>query len=315
MVSLRVEAGDFSISLEKDEEKQKLALTVITPRTKVIRGSSLARFPSDFSPTVPFVSLQLAGLLESNNALSSEEEKALQNMLQRAELGEMRRPLASAPIRSKPERSYDPTQDTPKPEGGHVPMVLADIFSGQTGEWEGLAQALKRFGSACGLFDAIQIRRPGSRPADPFQIRVKLSGLDANLIDVGYGVSQILPILVDAIRSHRHQMFLMQQPEVHLHPRAQAELGTLLGHLSRKDHKRFVVETHSDYLIDRVCLDIRDKNNGLTPDDVVILYFEKKKRWVKIHPIRIDEAGNIQDVPKGYRDFFLREQARLFGVE
>jgi len=135
-----------------------------------------------------------------------------------------------------------------------------------------------------------------------------------NLMDVGYGISQVLPILVDAITNERGQLFLMQQPEVHLHPKAQAELATFLGYLAKNENKQFIVETHSDYMIDRACLDVRDKKNGLTPDDVMILYFQRERGWVKVHPITIDAKGNLVGAPKGYRDFFLKEQARLFGV-
>ena len=143
----------------------------------------------------------------------------------------------------------------------------------------------------------------------------KIAGAPAfNLMDVGYGISQILPILVDSITNEEGSLFFMQQPEVHLHPKAQAEIGTLLGYLARNEKKQFLVETHSDYMIDRVCLDVRDKKNELTPDDVLILYFERERGWVKVHPITIDANGNLVGAPKGYRDFFLKEQARLFGV-
>src|SRR5881396_1662040 len=73
-----------------------------------------------------------------------------------------------------------------------------------------------------------------------------------NLVDVGYGVSQALPILVDTLqRPAADEVFLLQQPEVHLHPRAQAELGSFFVSQAGKK-RRFVIETHSDYLVDRV---------------------------------------------------------------
>lgn len=107
-------------------------------------------------------------------------------------------------------------------------------------------------------------------------------------------------------------MFLLQQPEVHLHPRAQAELATLIGHLVKVDQKRFIVETHSDYLIDRVRMDVRDKK-ALNPEDVSILYFERGKSGVEIHSMGIDKGGNLQNVPPGYRKFFLDEERRFLG--
>jgi hypothetical protein len=224
-------------------------------------------------------------------------------------------PYPIAPVRSKPERTYDPKAYSPKPEGDHVPMFLAQTALIDAAKWVGLRKRLVEFGKSSGLFSDIKIRRRlGKSGSDPFQIIVKASGASANLIDVGYGVSQILPILVDTIVNENRKVFLLQQPEVHLHPKAQAELATFLGYLAKKEKKQFLVETHSDYMIDRVCLDVRDMMKGLSPADVLILYFQRERGWVKVHPITIDANGNLVGAPKGYREFFLKEQARLFGV-
>ena len=68
----------------------------------------------------------------------------------------------------------------------------------------------------------------------PFQLKIKVRGPNSNIIDVGYGVSQILPILVHILSPHplsqwQNTYFLLQQPEVHLHPTAQAQLSSLLA--------------------------------------------------------------------------------------
>ena len=223
-------------------------------------------------------------------------------------------PYAIAPVRTRPARTYDPKTEIRRPEGDHVPMVLARTYESRSEEWRRLRSRLSRFGTDSGLFKDLKVRRKGKGPSDPFQVRVKIAGVDANLVDVGYGVSQVLPILVDAAEAPKGTTFLMQQPEVHLHPRAEAALGSFLGTLAKQDGKKFVVETHSDYLIDRVRLDVRDRVNGLRPEDVAILFFERKGPWVTIHPIELDEGGNVVDAPDGYRAFFMEEQARLFGV-
>jgi hypothetical protein len=220
---------------------------------------------------------------------------------------------AIAPIRSNPERIYSPKTDAPRVEGDHVPMVLYQTVLKK--KWNRLQARLTEFGVSSGLFAGIDLKRLGKSSSSPFQLMFKMPGTPSfNLMDVGYGISQVLPILVDAITNERGQLFLMQQPEVHLHPKAQAELATFLGYLAKNENKQFIVETHSDYMIDRACLDVRDKKNGLTPDDVMILYFQRERGWVKVHPITIDAKGNLVGAPKGYRDFFLKEQARLFGV-
>ena len=105
-------------------------------------------------------------------------------------------------------------------------------------------------------------------------------------------------------------MFLLQQPEVHLHPSAQAELGSLLC-ATAESQCQLIVETHSDYVLDRILLDIRDKRTDLKPDDVSILYFERDDLSVTIHSIRIDDEGNVLDAPEGYRGFFRDELERV----
>ncbi len=222
------------------------------------------------------------------------------------------RPYAMAPIRTEPKRTYHPTKEMLRAAGAHVPMELAEMAGSDERAWTKLRERLDEFGKDSGLFKWLNVRRLGKKLSDPFQLEVKVSGKSFNLVDVGYGVSQALPLLVDSLLSD-HKIFLMQQPEVHLHPRAQAELGTLLGLLVKKERKRFVVETHSDYIIDRVRLDVRE-NKTLSPKDVVILYFERTGQDVSVYPLRIDEGGNIEGAPATYRDFFLAEERRFFGA-
>ena len=163
------------------------------------------------------------------------------------------------------------------------------------------------------MFSDIRVRRHGKQISDPFQLQVKTrSSTPANIMDVGYGVSQSLPILVD-IYSHHNSVFLLQQPEVHLHPRAQAELATIFANSARQRGNIFMIETHSDYIVDRMRILVRQEK--IRAEDVSILYFEPMKNAVQIHSIELDNDGNLEQVPPGYRDFFLRESDRLLGFE
>ncbi len=220
------------------------------------------------------------------------------------------RPIAFAPIRIRPKRTYDPVQDLPDPTGIHVPMFLARIQASDEASWKRIAQTLRRFGQASGLLQDLEVRRLG-QDDDPFQVEVKIHGKSFNLMDVGYGVSQILPILVECTRAPEEAIFLLQQPEVHLHPRAQAELGSFFATLAKERRQQFVVETHSDHLVDRLRLEVRQ--GRLSPADLVILFFERDSAGARIHPMTTDEQGNLLDAPPGYRQFFLDEERRLLG--
>jgi hypothetical protein len=224
-----------------------------------------------------------------------------------------RRDLAFAPIRTSPRRTYDPVDVAEDPEGSHIPMLLA-MLSRSSGreEWATLQPALNEFGSKSGLFDQIEIVNKGEGESDPFQVGIKSGGRVFNLIDVGYGVSQTLPILVDVLRQAPDiDLFLIQQPEVHLHPRAQAELGSFFA-TQAGERRSFVIETHSDYLVDRVRMEVR--KGVLKPEDVALLYFERLKNSAVIHTLELDQDGSIINPPPGYREFFLKEELSLLGV-
>ena len=228
------------------------------------------------------------------------------------------RPFASAPVRSKPLRTYDPSDPSREPEGANVPMYLSTAFFEDTKGWEALKEALEEFGRDAALFDEISVRPLGKRGSEPFQVHVRQYGRRAkgpmrNLIDVGYGVSQVLPVITELFRGRDTPIFLLQQPEVHLHPSAQAALGSLFCRIATRD-RQLVVETHSDHLVDRVRMDVRDGRARLKPEDVSILYFERRDLDVHIHSLRIDERGNVLNAPRNYRRFFMEETRKSLGL-
>ena len=209
------------------------------------------------------------------------------------------RPFASAPVRSKPQRTYDPSRPSRDPEGETIPMYLSMAFFEDKKSWKALKEALEGFGRTAGLFDEISVKPLGKRGSEPFQMHVRKFGRGAkgplrNLIDVGYGVSQVLPVITELFRDDATPMFLLQQPEVHLHPSAQAALGSLFCRVASK-RRQLVIETHSDHLLDRVRMDVRDKSGKLAPEDVSVLFFERGNLDVRVHSLRLDEEGNVLD--------------------
>jgi energy-coupling factor transporter ATP-binding protein EcfA2 len=213
-----------------------------------------------------------------------------------------------APVRTRPHRVYDRAQEQPDPEGDYIPFVLARTLLKPGGESEALRRALSKFGTESGLFAEISARRLSRKTLWPFQIEVENSGPSKNLIDVGYGVSQALPVLVESILPGPKTL-LVQQPEVHLHPRAQAALGTFFAELVAQDRRTFVVETHSDHLVDRVRLAVAQK--VIKPEQVSIVFFHRPRSKTKTYELKIDELGNVLHAPDVYREFFLHEQMRL----
>ena len=196
-------------------------------------------------------------------------------------------------------------------------MYLAEMYFRDKQGWAALKDQLEQFGKSSGLFEEISIRPLGKKDSEPFQVQVKKPGASGrgpkgpwrNLIDVGYGVNQALPLITELLRPDAPPLFLLQQPEVHLHPSAQAALGSLFCHVAGPE-RQLVVETHSDHLINRVRMDVRDGETDLKPEDVSILYFQREDLHVRIHSLRIDDEGNILGAPDSYGQFFMDETTR-----
>jgi predicted ATPase len=217
-----------------------------------------------------------------------------------------------APIRSRAKRTYDePTKDYSS-EGDHVPYLIQELLEHKK-KRDRFSRLLETAGRDTGLFRSIEPRSYGRGANAPFELDVVLENKPINILNVGYGVSQSMPIIVESINQRQGSWFVIQQPEVHLHPKAQAGIGGLLFALASTEHKKFLVETHSDYLIDRFRLMYRDAKH--TPSSQ-ILFFERKEGFNTATSIPIGSDGSLPDAqPDGYRGFFVKEQLALLGLE
>ena len=220
-----------------------------------------------------------------------------------------------APIRTKPQRIYNPTNETEDPEGNEMAMTLNNLSRSKPSEWKILRDQLEMFGKNSKLFEKLIVKNFGKSFIDPFQIQLAVQkGPNVNLSDVGYGVSQVLPILVRILRTGNHSTtFLMQQPELHLHPMGQAEFISTLNEIQKTYSHSYIIETHSDYMIDRARIEIM--NGNLRPEDVSLIYFEPEGTKVKIDNIQFDDQANLINEPPYFRSFFLNETHRLLGFQ
>ena len=212
--------------------------------------------------------------------------------------------VSIAPIRTKPKRTYDQINEEFTPEGEHIPFVLSEVLDNPE-----TCEAFERFGIQSGLYKKITVKRLGESVGSPVQVMVTNEGRANNLLDVGYGVSQALPVIVESLLARPQSLLLVQQPEVHLHPRAQAALGSLFVDLHKTQRKNFVIETHSDYIIDRMRQEVA--KGEIKAADVGILYFEKHGNETQVYSLSLDKNGNILNAPPSYREFFMQEELNL----
>jgi predicted ATPase len=220
--------------------------------------------------------------------------------------------FASAPVRVQPRRVYIPSELTDTNAGEQVPLEMANQKLASPQKWQKTRERLNEFGNRSGLFEDIDVKRLGKSDSDPFQIQVKNRGPASNILDVGYGISQALPLLYP-IYSDNYNFYLLQQPEVHLHPRAQAEFGSMIcSMIAEHKNNNYIIETHSDFIVDRIRTEVR--NGQMSAQDIAILLFRRKGLETEILQLGLNVKGDITGFPDDYRDFFLQEQARILGL-
>ena len=141
------------------------------------------------------------------------------------------------------------------------------------------------------------------------------SGLAVSHRDVGTGISQILPVLVNAAGG-KNQLIAIEQPELHLHPALQAELGDVFIESALGENKNtFLIETHSEHLILRLLRRIRETAEGelppgatpLRPEDVAVLYVKPGSEGSEVIELPVNLEG---DFDKPWPDGFFHERAK-----
>ena len=124
------------------------------------------------------------------------------------------------------------------------------------------------------------------------------------IADVGFGISCILPVIVEGVASQENTILCVEQPELHLHPKLQASVADLMIDAIANENgkqKQWIVETHSELLILRLQRRIRE--GKVSPDDISVLYVNPGKNGSTIEVLRIDEDGDFVDEwPHGFFD-------------
>lgn len=135
-----------------------------------------------------------------------------------------------------------------------------------------------------------------------------------NALNMGFGVSYVLPIIVALLKARKGDLIILENPEAHLHPRGQRRIGELVA-LASANGVQIIMETHSDHILNGIRLAVKQKN--ISSEQVKVNYFyqyvdEKgMQRHDKTSP-EILEDGSLSNWPEGFFDEWDKAIDELF---
>jgi predicted ATPase len=227
------------------------------------------------------------------------------------------------PLRTKAERLYSWTGIEPESVGYSGENTVAAILAARRRKISlGYKRTAKPFEEVIaiklkemGLIEEFKVN-PISEQRQEYEVKVRTKGSRdwVDLPDVGFGISQVLPVLVQCFYAPAGSIILMEQPEIHLHPSAQSALADVMIDVinSRENgverNIQLVIETHSEHFLRRLQRRIAE---DAVPQEKVSAYFANiAKTPATLKPLQIDIFGNIQNWPE---NFFGDEMGDITG--
>jgi predicted ATPase len=208
------------------------------------------------------------------------------------------------PLRDFPKRFYGWTGAAPSNVGKQGENAVAALLAARVGGNKVgdiplenyIAQRLEKLG----LISSFRLEelREGT---NIFRVLVRRTpeSPEVSLTDVGFGVSQVLPVLVLCYYVPEGSTILLEQPELHLHPSVQSGLADIFIDAYQKRGVQIILESHSEHLLRR--LQLRMAEEKIVPSDVNLYFCSLEKGESKLTTLDMDEYGNIRNYPK---DFF-----------
>ncbi|MEI6331706.1 MAG: AAA family ATPase [Pseudanabaena sp. ELA645] len=264
-----------------------------------------------------FLYIESRSLLTSNFSINSYQKPNLLSMFDSRELchsieRRIRQLIHVSGLRGNPERTYHIASINNEFIGTFENYVASIIHCWKISKDKRLrllGEALQTLGLTWKV-DTKQI--------DDTQVEVRVGRLKnkgngqstdmVSIADVGFGLSQTLPVVVALLVAEPEQLVYLEQPEIHLHPRAQANLAQLLVDAANRG-VRVVVETHSELLIRRVqSLIAEDK---IAAEKVKLHWFSQDDNgFTKVTTAELDETGAFGDWPEDFSEISLQEESR-----
>lgn len=234
--------------------------------------------------------------------------------------------LYLGPLREDPRRQYTWSGSNPSDVGPRGERTIEAILAAvERGERRNVRRRQKLMGfqetiawwlKELGLISSFQVREV-SDGSGLFRVYVKrnASSSETLITDVGFGVSQILPVLTLLYYAPEGATILIEQPEIHLHPAVQAGLADLFISVANVRKIQLIVESHSEHLLNRMMRRIAEKDTDYGPVSIkdVAIYFASNANGVSsLETLRLNKGGSIENWPK---DFFGNQMAEIVARE
>jgi predicted ATPase len=202
------------------------------------------------------------------------------------------------PLRAPPKRFEQWNQQRPGNLGHDGRLAVQALLASATkNDQDNLVAKVSSWMREIGLLDSLEVHQIGNSPLH--EVLVSRGGVTSNILDVGFGVSQVLPVVTLAYFLPRANTAILEEPEMHLHPLAQANLADLFVNASRERGSQFLIETHSEHLFRRLQLLVA---NGTVDGKHVRLYFIDRDEAgaAIVRHLEMDRFGRIRNWPKHF---------------
>ena len=206
--------------------------------------------------------------------------------------------LYLGPLREYPRRRYPWGGDHPIDIGQYGEKTTAALLSGRIRRLP-TDEQIPKWLQKLELIDSYDVR-PLSDTGGDYELLVKQhkGGPQVPLTDVGFGVSQVLPVLILCYYAPEGSILILEQPEAHLHPKVQSELADVLIDVVKNRKVQIILESHSAHLLHRLQRRIAEEQMSAT--DTAFYFCQINDGTSEIERLKVDEYGNILNWPQNF---------------
>ena len=212
------------------------------------------------------------------------------------------------PIRAAPQRQYDWNEMLPESVGQTGNRMIDALLVSRANQQKTFHKGagipietrISEWLQEMDLAYSFSLERTGGRQNPKYDFRIQKSANSAKvtLADMGYGLSQFLPVLVNCYYVPEGSTLILEQPGIHLHPKVQSQLADLLIEVVTKRKLQILVESHSEHLLTRLQLGIAEQK--ITANETTLYFCENENGVSTIKSLEVDELGNITNWPPNF---------------